>query len=242
MINKFFTDLIGPSWRTTIYGVTSKVFLGFLLAVVVQPTLIDNTFGNYATGVKSWCLLIWFILGTMKDHLTADKASIPGIAKDQAQMSPPSVIVMFLAIGSMLFMTTACTTTQEAAFSDWFTNPKTQTALKAVASVAEQVGLQYARSHGIIDQADADNIAGIISSARQLESTPAAADPAAIRQTIIDNSSGVNAQALADAFARGYAIAKSKAPDAPATAILEAAAQAFPVGVDKAVAINNANP
>lgn len=74
-MNKLLTDIIGPNWRTTIAGVVSRLFMGFLLASVVKPELIYGVFGAgaWGKGVVSTCLLVWFISGSAKDFNTKDK-------------------------------------------------------------------------------------------------------------------------------------------------------------------------
>lgn len=152
---------------------------------------------------------------------------------------------LFLWLATLVFIAAlpSCSTTSEANFSAWFTSPKTQATLHVIGAVAESIGLAYAELQGVISPQEAAQISGVISSVRQLETTPGAANPAAIKQTIIDNTGpSVNGQALADAFARGVAVAQAKVPTVPASVVLEAAAAKFPVGVQNAVAKNARMP
>lgn len=147
-----------------------------------------------------------------------------------------STLVLIAALPS-------CSTTTEANFSAWFTSSKTQATLHVIGAVAESIGLAYAESQGVISPQEAAQISGVISSVRQLETTPGAANPAAIKQVIVDNApANMNGQALADAFARGVAVAQAKVPTVPPSVVLEAAAAKFPVGVNNAVAKNERMP
>lgn len=83
-INETLTSLIGPSWRTSIYGFLSKISMGFILASVLQPDLIYNMFGNtpFTKTFISIGLFLWFAFGFAKDLNTKDK-QVTGNSEDK---------------------------------------------------------------------------------------------------------------------------------------------------------------
>ena len=61
-------------WKTTVCGISSKIFLGIIIMSQQQPQLINDIVGEKnGKTIITLCAAIWFIMGSTGNYFAKDK-------------------------------------------------------------------------------------------------------------------------------------------------------------------------